>query len=67
MSTPAYVPRGALFQKTTSPDNFIAEGQRFDECGEGEEFVLTEVTIGPSTRYRVVKGKAVALEVVVTA
>lgn len=63
MSAPVHVARGALFQSAPTPDDWIKAGQRFDECREGEEFTLTEVVIGPTTRYRVKGGKAVVVEV----
>lgn len=63
MSAPVHVARGALFQAEPTPDDWIKSAQRFDECREGQEFCLTEVTIGPTTRYRVKGGKAVVVEV----
>lgn len=63
MSTTVHVPKSALHQSQPSPDQWVQAGQRFDECREGEEFTLTEVTIGPTTRYRVKGGKAVVVEV----
>lgn len=47
----------------TSVEEAVAEGQKYGDCQEGDEFQMVRLTVGALTTYKVVDGKAVPIKV----
>lgn len=46
-----------------SPEAYIAEGRKWGECEDGDEFTLVRLQVFAQTTYRIVDGKPVPVQV----
>lgn len=61
--TEIFVPTYEWNSHYASIEECVEEGKKFGDYQDGEEFEMVRLTVGAKTKYRIVNGKAVPIEV----
>ena len=61
--TDIFVPTYEWNSHYASIDECVKDGKQFGEYNHGDEFEMVRITVGAKTKYRMVDGKPVPIEV----